>query len=551
MELYIHPEALSEAWRVPRDEADRDRLNALARIGVEYNLSTEATIAMVREVTDGYPFRLPITDSDIKYAIKYEDEHGHRGRSLLVTNFRMGPRASDGKSERQPVPLPAIIYQIKTNTGDFPRRVDNILFIDDPVHGLSDFARRGVNGLFGWLQSNGAVQWSSGSGMVTQSEVFAELERTATKYDAIEELPHQPPVDGVYYRGTTPPLGDGSHLKWLLDRFNPETTADYQLIKAAFMTAFWGGPVGRRPALVITSEDGRGAGKSTLVEMIARVAGGMMGFSNNEKIEVIKQRLLSPMGMTKRIALVDNIKSEGLSWAELEAEITAPMISGKRMYVGEGQRPNLLTWFLTLNGVSLATDMAQRSVIIKIKKGDYEGTWLEETIDYIDRHREAIIGDILAALQTETTPLEEKHSRWASWEREVLCRLKNPAELQRVILERQGEADCEVDEANIIETHFAQKLKCYGIDPLTAQVRIPVALVTEWFIAATGQTVRATGVVSRRLNQMIQERQIKRLCRDPSHTYGRCYIWTGEQANFTGTTISNDLIQGAHSYEMA
>ena len=31
--------------------------------------------------------------------------------------------------------------------------------------------------------------------------------------------------------------------------------------------------------------------------------------------------------------------------------VTSPIISGRQLYVGEGQRPNLLTWFITLNGV--------------------------------------------------------------------------------------------------------------------------------------------------------------------------------------------------------
>ncbi len=173
------------------------------------------------------------------------------------------------------------------------------------------------------------------------------------------------------------------------------------------MTAFWGGLPGCRPAFVVTSDDGRGVGKSKVPEVVGYLCGGYIDVSANDDIEVIKTRMLTPAARTKRIALLDNVKSLKLSWAELESMITSPTISGRQLYVGEGQRPNLLTWFITLNGVSLATDMAQRSVIIKVVKGKNDGPWWEETRRYIDDHRSEIIGDIIGALRAEPFPLKE------------------------------------------------------------------------------------------------------------------------------------------------
>ena len=58
-----------------------------------------------------------------------------------------------------------------------------------------------------------------------------------------------------------------------------------------------------------------------------------------------------------------------------------------------------LTWILTLNGVSFATDWAQRSVIIKLRKPDYSGDWKDDTEAFIDQHRDEIVADVMGFLQ--------------------------------------------------------------------------------------------------------------------------------------------------------
>ena len=79
----------------------------------------------------------------------------------------------------------------------------------------------------------------------------------------------------------------------------------------------------------------------------------------------IVKRLLSPQGRGKRVVLLDNVKSHRFSWAELEAFITSPVISGHEMYRGEGQRPNTTTVAITVNGASLSKDLAQRAIVVR------------------------------------------------------------------------------------------------------------------------------------------------------------------------------------------
>ena len=118
--------------------------------------------------------------------------------------------------------------------------------------------------------------------------------------------------------------------------------------------------------------------------------------------------------------------------------------------------------------------------------------------------------------------------------------MPEPGEAQRVILERQGEANCELDEAEIIEEYFAGQLERLSYNPLVAQVRIPVAIAARWYGWATNEPAK-TASVTKRLQQMASEGQAKRIAPDPSRTYGRCFIWTGDRADVVGDKIKNDL----------
>ncbi|MEO8498240.1 MAG: hypothetical protein ABI614_24505, partial [Planctomycetota bacterium] len=176
-------------------------------------------------------------------------------------------------------------------------------------------------------------------------------------------LPHEPPIAGHHYLCSAVEPGDGTALSGLLDRFSPATPIDRDLLLAAIVTPAWGGPAGARPAFVITSDHGRGSGKSTAAKIISHIWGGELSFSAGDDINKMRTRLLSPDALTRRVAVLDNVKSHRFSWADWEGLLTASAIGGHRMYVGEASRPNTLTWLITLNGASLSTDVAQRSAI--------------------------------------------------------------------------------------------------------------------------------------------------------------------------------------------
>jgi hypothetical protein len=260
----------------------------------------------------------------------------------------------------------------------------------------------------------------------------------------------------------------------------------------------------------------------------------VLSFSQREDINKIKTRLLTPNAMTKRVALLDNVKSLKFSWGELEAMVTADTIGGHKMYHGEGTRPNVLTWFVTLNGASLSTDMAQRSVIVKLDKPKWSGSWLDETRAYINTHRHAIVSDVVGFLRAEPATLHH-FTRWSNWERDVLARLPEPGETQRVIEERQNTTDVEAEEAATIEDYFADKLRSlrYRVDEW---VFVPSGVASQWYNLA--QNDKATVSQSTRLmQQMATEGRLKRL-RWHRMDSGRGFLWTPDGP---GMTIATDL----------
>jgi hypothetical protein len=459
----------------------------------------------------------------------------------IVTNVEIREHIDeDGDVKRVAYPLSMddIISATLKQTNDWPRRVGNALFVHDPQHGIGWFEK--IQDLFGFLHSRvGKVSWRNGATNVKQGEFFAELQRTSRKYIAVEELPHEPNLEGHYYACEAIPAGDGRALSWLVDRFCPATDLDRELILSAFLTPLWGGPYGCRPCYGITSDDGRGVGKTTFAEAVGAVFSGTLQFSHLEDIATIKTRLLSPDALSKRVCLLDNVKSHKFSWAELEALVTSSDIGGRRLYVGESTRPNSLTWFVTLNGACFSTDMAQRSVIIKLRRPERSASWAEETRAFIADHRKEIIGDLIGVLRGPQTPLA-KFSRWATWERQVLQRLPGPDELQRAILERQAVVDVDEEESSILEDFFADQLERLEYDPDREKVFIPSQTSAKWFGWATNQPKVGVVSASRQLNQLATEGRLKRLS-VPGRSWGRGFLWTGNA--WEGTHVCTDLVE--------
>jgi hypothetical protein len=412
-------------------------------------------------------------------------------------------RRTEKKDERNRIrivttarPLTEIGADLHRRTGGWPRRVGDQLFVrnGDAVEWL-----KSTPAVFAWIGESitpgHAVDWAQGESCVNKDEFAAHLRRTAEAFDGIEHAPHEPPMPGVYY--CHPPVcGNGEALAGLLQRFKPATPEDAVLLKALFLSLCWGGPCGQRPAWLIASNEdgtgaedrGRGTGKTTLARMAEKLVGGAMWFDRGEQVANIQSRLLSADARAKRLAILDNVKSRSFSWAELEALITCSTVSGRQLYVGDGSRPNSLTWVLTINGASLSKDLSQRCIPLVLKRPAYNASWEAETVAYIGTHRWQILGDIVAELQRPMGGVAAA-SRWAAWEQAVLARAAGEklAAVQAVIRERQATVDDDDLESGIIRDAFAEHLTAYKCDPDRETAEITAQEATEIICRATGE----------------------------------------------------------------
>lgn len=438
-----------------------------------------------------------------------------------------------------PVPVDEICRRIREHCNDWPRRVGTTLFVHQgaSIH---------------WLEKNPQL-WSfvgsrAGSPPVfhreagghTKEEVFHRLSQSSTQYAAVETLPHSPQIPSHYYALPTLPQPSESleTLYQFLDFFRPASLEDRSLLLSLFATLFWGGPGGKRPIFLVTSDEGRGAGKSTIADICGRLAGGVISLHAAEDAQRMKSRLLSSEGLSRRIAVLDNVKTMRFSWAELESLVTAETISGHRLHVGEGSRPNTLTWIVTLNGASLSTDIAQRVITIKIARPNYTGNWYDDVCKFLESSRLQVIADLLAYLSGDRNA-NSAHSRWGAWERDILGLCHDPDTLRELIRSRQQESDVEAEESSEIEEYFRRKLEELRYDTDRSKIFIPSSVSWEWIRDVTGDKHMSKTTASRWLKQRCNEGAVVHLAYSARNDFGRGFTWVGNF--FSGEEIYTDL----------
>lgn len=415
-------------------------------------------------------------------------------------------------------------------TGGWPKRTGELLFArrgDEPLWIVK------TPDLFAYIgaQIPRPVQWVDGSDKVSEAVFHAHLKQNVECFTAVEALPHCPPLDGHYYIHPLITGGDGEHLLALLDAFCPATPVDHMLLKALFLTPFWGGPPGARPCFLIEAADeadnkGRGVGKSTLAKCLSRLAGGHIDIRQTDDFSKTTSRMLTPAVLTKRIALLDNVKSLKFSWADLEGLITGQQINGHQLYVGDASRPNTITFIITMNGANMSKDMAGRSVPIRLKTPSYMGEWEEQTNRFIDEHRLDIIGDIITELARDK-PILARSTRWGAWEASVLACVEDPMACQDLIAERQAAIDSDNEESDTVRDGIAEALRKRGhSNPDADVVFIPSGEMAKIVNEATGQNF-PTNKVSGHLKTLTIGELSKT---DRTDLGGRGWIWRGKGA---------------------
>ena len=461
----------------------------------------------------------------------------HTARTDKPLNYKFETITTDkGKAKEKIVPLPfnQVIDNLIQLSQDHLARVDNLMFAkpDEPGGEIQYLENHAA--LFGRLgvDNKTTMDWAVAPGAMKNTEAFSEIGLRLKVYRGIENAPHYPAMPDLFYNHPVLPEPDYDALFALINQFNPETDEDRAFILSMFLTSLWGGGEGQRPAFVITSKDGRGSGKSTVGEMLAAVLGqSFISGGTKQPIPELITRILSPTGLTSRVIIFDNEVGR-VSCGELSGLITGPIISGKRLYEGEGRRPNNLLWIITLNTPTLDSDLASRSIPISVKKPVYSPDWKTETLSMITEKRWGIVSAMMDMLKTET-PRMDTSTRWGAWENEVLSKIVKQypdiPKLQELILERQRDFDDEADETQLIRDGFIDAIQVAGIEADQFPCFFKNSLASDIYNQATGARVRKNTAL-RDIKNMIRMGAIKELAESQHGVYGRGFIWTSSTA---------------------
>jgi hypothetical protein len=421
-----------------------------------------------------------------KKKAKDEDEDDKRPELANTTEVWLeGDGDEEGKTIRVHKSSPDIANLLLAYSGNWPKRIQELLFVEGA--GYQPVLLEDATQLFGWIDKAFKVDWRKGATLVTQGRFFEYFRKfRAERYESVEPYPHFPPRPESYYMHfpVTPDPGR-THIDRFLDFFPWKEDVDRSLGEAMLLTLLWGGLAGMRPLFLIQGPDddpelGRGVGKTSLARFFAEVVGGLVELRESEKVPDLVTRLLSGEGLTRRVVLIDNLKTMKLSWSELEGLITSGTISGHRLYVGEGSRPNLLTIIITMNGGSLSKDMAQRAITIQFSRPAYRKEWVEEVVAFLADYQWDLIAEIAGRLESKGGDVEVR-SRWGSWEVGVLAKVPETRACQELIAERREIMDADAEGGLAFEEHVRAKLVERGHDPDTESVRIPTADMGVWY----------------------------------------------------------------------
>jgi hypothetical protein len=458
------------------------------------------------------------------------------GSPVFVRNWATGSTENGGPAPRVPLTPQAVTAAVLRATGGWPKACGCQLFVPGP-----DYAPQWLDdptALFAWLsttvgRTGGLVEWGRGEGMVPKPEYYVHLLGAVEQYQDVQTYPHFPPRPGTYYLHPALPGGGSGAFDQLLDELKPATDTDRDLIRAFFLTLAWGGKLGGRPIFIFeaSAHDGRpgqGAGKSTAAMMAGKLFGGSLNISLATADDLqVQTRLLSEQGRKARLVIFDNLKGTRVSNSLVESYVTADVISGRELYVGEGTRPNIVTWVITANQPSLSKDFVGRAYPVRIIPPRYSPKWTARTDRLVADHRWQIIGDILAELRAEPTATlaDGEWSRWPEWEADVLCRVCDPRPLIEVVGGRREDLDDDDATTEAVREALVEYLDRSKIPSAEC---LHVTLPTPILVEALGKLCPhgpSPITVGRWLNSMTIPGLTKR-----RSGRARVWIWKGEEA---------------------
>jgi hypothetical protein len=363
----------------------------------------------------------------------------------------------------------------------FPRKVGDELLFDHDRDSGDIIYLRDSDRLMAWIarRSKHNPDWCRGDAMATQRQFMASVQDAAHRYESISLIPSWPRRRDVYYaHGSMPePCPKHSRFRAFLDMFLPATENDKCLLAAMICTPLWYIPGISRPSWIIDSREGKGCGKTTLVELVAQLYGhapiSTTRTELTQHMDVVKKRCVSQKGRDARVFLVDNVTGD-FHCDELSGLITAKDITGMAPYgYGEETRPNDLVYCITANSAIFSdSDIPERSLFITVRRPDAsqagQESWRGAAQDYVDRHRLEIVSDIIHMLETHTPYDTPCRTRFREFESRILQPCCGSQEMTERVLDhvsgvRQDSSIAE-DQARAMADVFGYEIETLGLD---------------------------------------------------------------------------------------
>jgi hypothetical protein len=233
------------------------------------------------------------------------------------------------------------------------------------------------------------------------------------------------------------------------------------------------------------------------------------------------------------VVLLDNLKSTRFSNDFLEKLITRTEITGHRLYHGFATRPNLLTWVVTVNGAFFSTDMARRSVVIRLKrpKGKPKD-WDAETLAFIEEHLEEIVADARWHLEVKEPAKLKRVDTWGPWCLSVLSRCENPDSLLEHTRQERAAIDADKEDVALALDHLRGCIVTHFHETEGKPANVDNSVIwapTAWLVKALKSF---KGDFTERTAQLFMPRLAAtgRLRRHDTNTQ-RGYLWVGPEVD--------------------
>ena len=419
----------------------------------------------------------------------YKLDHGRPLRNFTVKKETVVVKGVSKEVEvKSPRPVMEIGEEVLRRCDGFPKRLGERLFYlkGDPAAGRAQVVSlHSADSLDTWIQNSiGALTvYSDGAGYPTKNMVREELLGRTERFDAVSRAPWYPERREVLSLcGELPAPTEGARSFWRLVEFMCPATDGDRLLMAAFFCApmyFSANGDSDRPGWLIDTEDAQASGKTSVVEICARIYDCRplaLDFATLDRAqESVKKRIVSSEGRDTRIALFDNVAAAKTIKSPVLASLVTSKKIGERAAYGrdEEHRPNDLTWVITVNQGSLDTDLCSRFYPVVVKKPETPSPfWKRKVFAYIDENRLQILADIRAMVKAAHERAEgtgdgeewtRRESRFGEFDATVLgavCRTREEFDaVDQRITQWMSDANDDRARAERFETAFLKDLK--------------------------------------------------------------------------------------------